>query len=115
MAEYRLYFLDDEGHIQARQGFVAADDADAIESSAFVFDACSDRCVSYELWSGTQLVVQSCSRMPMIRFESLSAARQDGIITLEAMLQQSHWAIANSTRLLRSLEAARGNGLVRPR
>lgn len=107
MAEYRIYFLDGAGHIQARQGFVAANDADAIESGAFVFDACSDRCVGYELWSGAQLVLQCSARLPATRFEFLNATRQENIISLEESLLESRWAIAKSVRLLRSLEVVR--------
>lgn len=111
MAEYRIYFLDSNGHIQARQGFVAENHTDAIESSAFVFDACSDCCVSYELWSGNQLVLQNSTKLPLTQVESLSAAMQLRVLDLENTLHQSHWAIAKSARLLRSLEAARGNWL----
>ena len=110
MGEYRVYLRDGMGFIRARQDFVAASLAEAIEISSFLFDACSDQCRSYELWSGTVLIGQNLTSSPRVRLELLNEARQNRVIELEETLHQSRWAIAKSARLRQSLESVRSNG-----
>ena len=56
MAEYRVFFRDSNGSIEARQEFSADGDAEAVESAAQLFEAFSGQCASYEVWTGTRLV-----------------------------------------------------------
>jgi len=111
VAEYRVYLRDKVGFIRAQQDFAADSLAEAIESASFLFDACSDQCASYELWCGTLLFAQKLTRPPPVRLEHVSEATQKNVVELEETLRQSHWAVAKSTRLCISLQAARRNGL----
>lgn len=118
MAEYRVYFRD-KGAISARQGFLADTDDEARELAQLLFQACSDSCSSYELWSGTRLVLEeSTESVPFSRFEVLSETRQERILDYERQLRDSHWLLAKSQRLLEAIEAAnemRAGSVVRNR
>ena len=109
MDEYRVYLRDGMGFIRARQDFTAAGLTEAIEISSFLFDACSDECRSYELWSGTVLIGQNLTSSPPVRLELLNEARQNHVIELEETLHQSKWAITKSARLHQALESVRSN------
>ncbi len=52
MAEYRIFFLDGGQAIIARDEFKAATESAALVIARWLFDACSDRCHGFELWSG---------------------------------------------------------------
>ena len=52
MVEYRVFLLAAKGAIEARHEFVADDEASALLIARCLFDACSDSCAGYELWSG---------------------------------------------------------------
>ena len=111
MKDYRLYFLDGRGSIEARQEFRAEDDAEAKILAALLFDACSDTCAGYEVWSDARLVVSthagfgtsgtSCTP------ENVSETLQRNLLDLEDALQRSHWRLAKSKRLQETMAIAR--------
>jgi hypothetical protein len=50
MATYRLYFV--HVHIMGKFDFQADGDDRAVEITEILFDACCDRCRSWQLWEG---------------------------------------------------------------
>lgn len=51
MTDYRVYILNDKGHIQGDTSIVSADDAQAIEAAKKIVGA-----RNVELWDGERLV-----------------------------------------------------------
>ncbi|MBU6463396.1 MAG: hypothetical protein KGK01_04190 [Bradyrhizobium sp.] len=51
MTDYRVYILNDKGHIQGDTAIVSADDAQAIEAAKKIVGA-----RNVELWDGERLV-----------------------------------------------------------
>lgn len=105
MTEYRLYFLDEKGAIEAREGFEAADDDAALTVSDLVCRACSDLCTAYELWQGMRLVmrVDGGRAKPAVPANGQPSA-QDIALKVEESLQSSRWRIARSLKLLEETE-----------
>jgi hypothetical protein len=56
VAEYRCYFLDDEGHIVARQEFEASDDVAALELARALYTQRSGPRYGFEVWAGSSFV-----------------------------------------------------------
>jgi hypothetical protein len=103
MSTYRLYFLDD--HIVGRFDFQSDHDDRAAETAEILFDACSDRCRSWEIWDREVFLVsgpQTVGARP--RASDLSERRQENIIQCEEAILDSEWAIASSKRLLAELD-----------
>jgi len=99
LADYRLYFLDAKGAIQAREEFSAPSDADANFISNAVADACSGSHAGYEVWSFARRVVTGTETKPVPSWSDISRNRQERILELEDSIQRSRWRIAQSERL----------------
>jgi hypothetical protein len=56
MHTYRFYFYDDHT-IRGRFDFQADDDDRAVEAAEILFEACSDRSQSWEIWDGDMLIL----------------------------------------------------------
>lgn len=103
MSEYRLYFVDQKGAIQAREEFIAPDDDAAVMVSDWVCRACSDTCQSYELWQGDRRVIafnDSRSGNVVAPTDRQTLEIQQITLAIEESLQRSHWLIARSERLI---------------
>jgi len=100
VAEYRLYFLDKRGGIAAREEFCAPSDGDAVAIAGIVADACSEKYASFEIWSFARQVIGPLAAIPTVSFAEVSRGRQEQILQLEDAIHHSHWAVANSRRLL---------------
>lgn len=101
MPRYRLYFLDAQGAIQAREDFEAADDSVAIAVFELVCRGCSDVCTACELWQGERVVVQyrphsDCT----IQIDAAPEAALRIALKVEQAIQNGYWAIARSSKLL---------------
>ena len=107
ITEYRLFFIDEKGAIQARHEFCAADDADASFLAAFLCDACADSSLGYELWSYARLVVSTltsigtASNVPTP--DEIGAEKQHRILDLEDAFHRSHWRLSRSAKLLAAM------------
>lgn len=83
---YRLYFWA-AGRIVGRQDFDAEDDRAAGAISAQLFDACSDKCEGYDLWSGQRRVpVGSPPPLKRVSLDELSAIHQETILRVEEII-----------------------------
>lgn len=103
MSEYRLYFVDQKGAIQAREEFIAPNDDAAIVISDWVCRACSDTCHSYELWQGDRRVIafdDSRGGPVAAPTDHQTIDIQQITLTIEERLQRSHWLIARSEKLI---------------
>ena len=101
MGEYRLYFLDPRGEIQAREEFAAPDDETALRICAFVYDACSDSSFDWSLSRGSLQLQKSNAHGPGRAVAAeLSQDMQHRVLELEETIQRSRWMIAKSTKLL---------------
>ena len=107
MSGYRLYFVDENGAIQAREEFEAPDDDLALAASDLVSRACSDTCHSYELWHGGRQVIAfgaSRANCPMGLTDEQTVAVQRITLALGESLLQSHWSLARSEKLITEVE-----------
>lgn len=102
MRTYQLFFLDD--HVVGSSDFQAEDDERAVEIAEILFDACSDRCQSWQLWDRDVLLVRGPRGAgAQLQASDLTKHRQENIIRcLEAILR-SKWAIVSSARLIAEL------------
>ena len=110
MIDYHLYFIDEQGAIQAREDFYAPGDDTALAVSDAVGRACSDTCGLYELWSGARLVTSfDASRANSLLglTDEQTIEVQHITLTLEESLQRSRRLIAHSQRLLTEMELVR--------
>ena len=103
---YRLYFLDGNDHIAARDEFKADNDHTAIAVAEVLHDACSDRSPGFELWEGARrLARNSCEGLVQPRQEvELTLAMQEMVLEREEIMRQSQWCIAVSRRLLERID-----------
>ena len=112
MAEYRLYFTDEKGAIQAREEFRSDDDASARAIVNLLSQACSECYPGYELWSFNRRIVAVRDGAPTItrslKLEEVGRARQEVILQLEDQLQHSRWRVANSRRLMQATAGLKG-------
>jgi hypothetical protein len=107
MAPYRFRFYDDDDDhtVLGDFDFEAGDDIQAVETAEVLFDACSDRCQSWELWEGQVFLVRGPQNIGMpLRASDLGRRRQESIIGYEETILNSEWAIASSEGLLAELD-----------
>jgi GAF domain-containing protein len=114
VADYRLYFLDGKGAITARHDVRAEADDEAMEFAAAVFNACSDRTAGYEVWSGTQRILQSLTTNSAARIDRLRGARQERAIELKAALSDTLRAAAPRRRPANAIAAAPARDPITP-
>lgn len=103
MLGYRLFFVNEQGTIEARLEFFCADDVAAAALSELLFDACSDCHSDYELWQERRRVLPAGARSaakPLDPIVRLNQPMQDQLLELEEQLLQSQWRLAQSQRLL---------------
>jgi hypothetical protein len=86
--------------LAGRDEFVAEDDLSALVIAAELADACSDVCVSFELWDGTRRVGDEALRQPKPSGADLNRRTQETVIEREIMMRDSEWLVAKSKRLL---------------
>lgn len=103
---YRLYFWA-AGRIVGRQDFDAENDRAASAISVQLFDACSDKCEAYDLWSSQRRVPVGSPPLKRVSLDALSAIHQETILRVEETICFSQWQIAQSQRLLTKLDNAR--------
>jgi len=111
MAEYRIFFLDRRGAIEARQELRAEDDERAIALSTIVFQACSETYSGFELWSFDRRVMAATpgvGKVAEIALEESTREMQQRVLNFEETIQRSHLRVARSKKLLDATEALRG-------
>jgi hypothetical protein len=106
--DYRIYLLDEAGHIQAAEAFSAKDDITATNVSQDVFEACSDVTEGYEVWRGAERIRQIIDlvRARRLRYDAkkIRELREEGAIEVEERLQRTFAIIRRSERLLEVLK-----------
>jgi hypothetical protein len=104
MSEYRIYFLNSEGHIRAREEFAATDDRDALKIAVVLIDLCSDVYNHFMLWSGSREVWDSTTKAFVsetpIRAADLPLPMQQRVADIAEAILDSHRAISRSKTLL---------------
>lgn len=111
LSEYRLFFLDEKGAIEARQELTAENDQTAIALSTIVFEACSEVYSGFELWSFDRRVMAATpgiGKLASIVLEDVTRDMQQRVLEVEDAIQRSHWRVAHSRKLLDSTDALRG-------
>ncbi len=108
MPTYRINFLDGDDRISAHHDFVTEKDASAILIADWLFDACSDTYVDYELWCGTrrfipltQMGISGASLAFRSDREEMHAV-QEIVVDCEHVLLDSAHAVARSRQLLQA-------------
>jgi len=110
MAEYRIFFLDSKGAIEARQELHAEDDDTAIALSTILFQACSETYSGFELWSFDRRVVAATpgvGKLAEIVLDEITRDMQQRVLDFEDVIQRSHWRVARSKKLLDAMGALR--------
>jgi hypothetical protein len=100
---YRLFFLDRNGAVEARDEFEADSDGAALLIAAQLFDACSEPYADYELWAGARrLASPGPDGPPAASLDDDEMARSVEMVVVERerVLLDSRWAVARSQRLL---------------
>lgn len=111
MAEYRIFFLDSKGAIEARQEILAESDDIAIALSTIVFQACSETYSGFELWSFDRRVMAATAgvgKLAEIVLEDITRDMQQRVLDFEDTIHRSHMRVARSKKLLDATEALRG-------
>ena len=107
MTSYRMYFRSDDKPgvaIRGRDDFEAHDDVEATRVARVLFDACSDGCQSFELWSGDRQIRAQQPHHSVASLDSLINAHQELALEREEVIQRSRWSIARSQRLLAAFD-----------
>jgi len=113
MPFYRLYLLDRNGAIAAREEFRAADDEAAVEICGVVTDACSELYAGYEIWNLSRFVSKvrdvslKQSALPLPALEEIRRTRQESILGVEDSIHRSRWRVVQSRRLIERTHALR--------
>ena len=105
MGGYRVFFRNGP-NIVGRHDFTADNDQAAVTTADVLCDACSDRCDSFEVWSGARCIVGRTSRSPRA-VDVIMGRSQQSIVECEDALQRSDWIIASSKKLLDRLDELR--------
>jgi hypothetical protein len=111
MLGYRLYFTNEKGSVEARIEFLAEEDREALTLAAFIFDACSDCYCGYEVWQERRRVWggrTSSAAKPPLAVAQLNAEMQMHLLDIEEGLRRSRWRVAESRRLLESIDTLKG-------
>jgi hypothetical protein len=90
MFSYRLYLLA-QSHLLTDQAYYAENDDIACSIAALVAESCSDRCNSFELWKGTQLLLKEKSLNAVEIFER----KREAIANKQSSRDQSDDALRN--------------------
>jgi hypothetical protein len=109
---YRLYFLDANSRIQARQDFVAEDDGEAQMIGRLLWRACADCYEGYELWqTARRLAYESTASLSAAfavpSIEQIDCNLQNHLLELQETMLSSHWQAARSGTLLAATETLR--------
>jgi hypothetical protein len=95
---YRIYFRNDHGWIEACEDFRAESDQSAMIIGSWLFGACSDYCAEYDVWCGRQRIAGAPqpTRTRTLLTKNMRASLRK---TAQALLS-SRWKIAQSQHLL---------------
>lgn len=110
MTEFRIFFLDAKGAIEARQELYADSDETAIAISALVYEACSDTYSGFELWSFDRRVVAAnpgVGKIAEFVLDDITRDMQERVLEFEDTIQRSHWRVAHSKKLIDATNALR--------
>ena len=110
MVSYRLYFMDMQNRIIARDEFEAKDDRRAVAVAVLLHDAFSDCSPRFELWQGARRLVPEAPHAPAKPTQCLTDVTlrmQETVLEREEILQRSLWSIAASKRLIARVEQLR--------
>ena len=91
MTAYRMYFRNDDKlgvAIRGRDKFEAHDDVEATRVARVLFDACSDVCKSFELWSGERQISAQQPHHSVASLDSLIDAHQELALEREEAIQR---------------------------
>lgn len=109
MPGYRLYFLDGQGSIQARQDFHAESDGEALTVSHLLWEACADYYAAFELWNIARraAVPRDGGGRMQPPLEELPRALLQRVLDLHEALRTSRWSAARSSRLAAASDRVR--------
>jgi hypothetical protein len=105
------YFMAEGRRVVGQCDFRAESDAAALDVAQPVFDACSDRARSFEVWHGARLMALGAGSMTL---KAIIDKRQTQVIELEERIRDSKWAVASSQRLLQRLKELKPLTAARP-
>jgi hypothetical protein len=103
------------GVIHGRYDFTAENDAVATVTAGLLFEACSDRCHTFELWRGKELVSpcaeRAVSEAPKTIGEVIET-KQAELRHHEELIRDSNWTIAQSKLLLTRIRQLEDEGVL---
>jgi hypothetical protein len=108
MPVYRMYFwFRGYSQIPCRDDFKVDDDVAASRVAHVLYNACSDVCDYFELWQGDRPISAGQAYRQRARLGDLIEAHQNVVIEREEHIRQSRSLIAQSRRLIETLERAK--------
>jgi len=100
VARYRVYFRNRADAFVGRDDFEAEDDAQAMIVARKLRDACSDICSGFQLWQGMRRIDKAFSAAGNPNGGGATARVQSIVLEREVAIRDSHWSVAESSRLL---------------
>jgi hypothetical protein len=110
MTEFRIFFLDGKGAIEARQELYAEDDETAIALSAIIFETCSETYSGFELWNFDRRIMAAnpgVGKLAQFALDDITRDMQQRVLDFEDAMQRSHWRVAHSKKLIDATNALR--------
>lgn len=102
--DYTLRLFNDVGRMLAVLDMQASSDDEAAVAAAMVFDACSDLCAQYEIWSGTVRIATIGIPMRPLTATDVNSHTQQIVADRAQALRDSRCSISQSRRLRRALD-----------
>jgi len=104
--DYRVYLYDSDNKIRAAEGFVAADDLEALEIGAVLYRATQDVFYRHEVWCGARHLTGAMAarglRTPTL--DEMAKARQLRAVDVEERLASSFACVRRSRVLLQEVD-----------
>jgi hypothetical protein len=100
VATYRVYFRNRADAFVGRDDFEAEDDAQAMIVARKLRDACSDISSGFQLWQQMRRVDKVFSSAGNPGRGEATRQVQSIVLEREVAIRDSHWSVAESSRLL---------------
>ena len=111
--DFRMYFLDAKGHIQAARSFSETSYAEAIDFAELLYSLCDDVFMGYEVWRGSAIIYEGKNSpgQPKETLAEVCERRQRLVVEMEEALMDSFSCVRSSKKLLQELDAFKERAL----
>jgi len=102
--DFRMYFLDAKGHIQAARSFSETSYAEAIDFAELLYSLCDDVFMGYEVWRGSAIIYEGKNSpgQPKETLAEVCERRQRLVVEMEEALMDTALARSSFRNWMRS-------------